>query len=304
MTTLSSVKLTTFNQTDILILIDYLKENLIGLPHFWEMMIRTHECISHHENLDCLINKRYPAATPGVKDYLMQITHVIRGVGHLSNTPRQVLIYEALGYPLPKYAHASEIVGADGKKLSKRAGATSILAFRDLGYTAECFRNYMALLGWTSESGQEYLPHGELEKIFDVERCSKSPSLFDVFKKVKEEDKEKTDFNSLPLSALADQLNPKSKLNWLSNKYIRDSDITKLCAEVIPFIKDNKGIPEEIKNANNETLQSLLESIRVYLDRLSQAPDYISEFFNNDIVIENEDARTIATAGNAGLFHP
>jgi hypothetical protein len=70
MTTLSSVKLTTFNQTDILILIDYLKENLIGLPHFWEMMIRTHECISHHENLDCLINKRYPAATPGVKDYL------------------------------------------------------------------------------------------------------------------------------------------------------------------------------------------------------------------------------------------
>ncbi|HRG46086.1 MAG TPA: glutamate--tRNA ligase [Leptospiraceae bacterium] len=236
-----------------------------------------------------------------VDDHLMQITHVIRGVGHLSNTPRQVLIYEALGYPLPKYAHASEIVGADGKKLSKRAGATSILAFRDLGYTAECFRNYMALLGWTSESGQEYLPHGELEKIFDVERCSKSPSLFDVFKKVKEEDKEKTDFNSLPLSALADQLNPKSKLNWLSNKYIRDSDITKLCAQVIPFIKDNKGIPEEIKNANNETLQSLLESIRVYLDRLSQAPDYISEFFNNDIVIENEDARTIATAGNAGL---
>ena len=106
-----------------------------------------------------------------VDDHLMQITHVIRGVGHLSNTPRQVLIYEALGYPLPKYAHASEIVGADGKKLSKRAGATSILAFRDLGYTAECFRNYMALLGWTSESGQEYLPHGELEKIFDVERC-------------------------------------------------------------------------------------------------------------------------------------
>jgi glutamyl/glutaminyl-tRNA synthetase len=199
-----------------------------------------------------------------VDDHLMQITHVIRGVGHLSNTPRQVLIYEALGYPLPKYAHASEIVGADGKKLSKRAGATSILAFRDLGYTAECFRNYMALLGWTSESGQEYLPHGELEKVFDVERCSKSPSLFDVFKKVKEEDKEKLDFNSLPLSALADQLNPKSKLNWLSNKYIRDSDITKLCAEVIPFIKDNKAIPEEIKNANNETLQSLLESIRVY----------------------------------------
>ncbi|HMV42494.1 MAG TPA: glutamate--tRNA ligase [Leptospiraceae bacterium] len=234
-----------------------------------------------------------------VDDHLMEITHVIRGVGHLSNTPRQILIYEAFGFPLPKYAHASEIVGADGKKLSKRAGATSILAFRDLGYTAECFRNYMALLGWTSESGQEYLPKGELEKLFDVERCSKSPSLFDVFKKVKEEDKEKLDFNSLPLSALADQLNPKSKLNWLSNKYIRDSDIVKLSGEILPFIKDNNSIPDDIKQAENKTLQSILESIRVYLDRLSQAPDYISEFFNNDIVIENEEARTIATSGNA-----
>lgn len=236
-----------------------------------------------------------------VDDHLMEITHIIRGVGHLPNTPRQVLIYEAFGYPLPRYAHASEIVGSDGKKLSKRAGATSILAFRDLGYTAECFRNYMALLGWTSESGTEYLPKGELEKIFDVERCSKSPSLFDVFKKVKEEDKEKLDFNTLPLSALAEQLNPKSKLNWLSNKYIRDSDLSVLTAEVLPFIMENKSIPDEIKSPNNETLQSILESIRVYLDRLSQASDYIAEFFNNKIVVENEDARNIVTSGSAGL---
>lgn len=235
-----------------------------------------------------------------IDDHLMDITHVIRGVGHLSNTPRQVLIHEAFDFPLPVYAHVSEIVGSDGKKLSKRAGATSILAFRDLGYTPECFRNYMALLGWNTETGVEYIPEGELERLFDIERCSKSPSLFDVFKKMKEEEKEKVDFNSLTPLQLADYLNPKSKLNWLSNKYIRDSKIEVLAEQVIPFISGNKQIPEEIKNAQNKTLQDILESIRVYLDRLSQAPGYIEEFFNNSISIENEDARTIATSGNAG----
>jgi glutamyl/glutaminyl-tRNA synthetase len=85
-----------------------------------------------------------------VDDHLMDITHVIRGVGHLSNTPRQVLIYEAFGWKVPAWAHVSEIVGSDHKKLSKRHGATPITAFRDLGYTARAFNNYMALLGWSS----------------------------------------------------------------------------------------------------------------------------------------------------------
>jgi glutamyl-tRNA synthetase/nondiscriminating glutamyl-tRNA synthetase len=227
-----------------------------------------------------------------IDDYLMKITHVIRGVGHLSNTPRQVLIHDAFGFNLPSYAHVSEIVGADGKKLSKRAGATSILAFRDLGYSPETFRNYMALLGWSPEDGVEYLPE-KLDKIFDIERCSKSPSLFDVFKKQKEEEKEKVDFNSLPLTSLADQLNPKSKLNWLSNKYIRDSSIEDLCKQLIPFIENEKSIPNEVKNPSNQELQAILSSIRVYLDRLSQAPEYISEFFNNDIQFENEEAKSI-----------
>lgn len=86
-----------------------------------------------------------------IDDYEMKITHVIRGVGHLSNTPRQILIHEALGLPLPKYAHISEIVGTDKKKLSKRRGATSVMFFKELGYLSEALVNYMALLGWYPE---------------------------------------------------------------------------------------------------------------------------------------------------------
>ncbi|MBE7412991.1 MAG: glutamate--tRNA ligase [Leptospiraceae bacterium] len=231
-----------------------------------------------------------------IDDYLMKISHVIRGVGHLSNTPRQVLIHEALGMDIPEYAHVSEIVGSDGKKLSKRAGATSILAFRDLGYLPDCFVNYMSLLGWTSEDGQEYIEREKLEKIFDVNRCSKSPSMFDVFKK--SDDKDQKDFNSLATSELAEYLNPKSKLNWLSNKFIRDSKIKFISEMVLPYIQSDNTIPNEIKNANNETLKSILESIRVYLDRLSDAPPYISEFFNNSISTKDEETKKMILEGN------
>lgn len=233
-----------------------------------------------------------------VDDHLMKISHIIRGVGHLSNTPRQVLIYEALGFPVPKFAHVSEIVGSDGKKLSKRAGATSILAFRDLGYMAECFANYIALLGWTSEDGQEYLPE-KLEKIFDVTRCSKSPSMFDVFKKMTEEEKESVSLTSLSTQELSDYLNPKSKLNWLSNKYIREMDITLLMERIQSFIQNVPSIPEGVKNPQNETLRNILESIRVYLDRLSQAPPYIEEFFKTEIALENTEAREVCTTESA-----
>lgn len=232
-----------------------------------------------------------------VDDALMRITHVIRGVGHLSNTPRQILLYEALGYEVPEFAHASEIVGMDGKKLSKRAGATSILAFRDLGYLPETFRNYMALLGWTSSDGREFLPEDELEKIFDVHRCSKSPSTFDVFKKPKgAEDEVVTNFSDL--TQIAEAMNPKSKLNWLSNRTIRDLKISTVLENLLPFLKDRKDIPEEVKNINSPVLTSIIESIRVYLDNLTQAPDYIAEFFVTDLKIQSEEAAAFLKEGS------
>ncbi|MDZ4725500.1 MAG: glutamate--tRNA ligase [Leptospira sp.] len=232
-----------------------------------------------------------------IDDALMEITHVIRGVGHLSNTPRQILIFEAFGFPIPKFAHASEIVGSDGKKLSKRAGATSVLAFRDLGYLSETFRNYMALLGWTSPDGKEFMPDEELCKIFDIARCSKSPATFDVFKKLKEEEKETVDFNKLDALGLSEYLNPKSKLNWISNKLIREIPIERLGKEMVPFLKDAK-IPEEYKTGTHPTLLSILDSVRVYLDRLIQAPPYIEEFFIDDLSFENKEAEDLLLTGN------
>ncbi|TGK21016.1 glutamate--tRNA ligase [Leptospira fluminis] len=227
-----------------------------------------------------------------VDDGLMRISHVIRGVGHLSNTPRQILIYEALGFPVPEFAHASEIVGMDGKKLSKRAGATSILAFRDLGYLPETFVNYMALLGWTSSDGQEYLRGETLKSIFDVHRCSKSPSTFDVFKKPKGGEEEvATNFSSL--EQIAEAMNPKSKLNWLSNKYIRELPIAQITEALVPFLTDRTDIPKEHKDPRNPELASIVDSVRVYLDNLRQAPDYVAEFFVSDIKIAGEEAEEV-----------
>jgi nondiscriminating glutamyl-tRNA synthetase len=118
-----------------------------------------------------------------IDDALMEITHVIRGDDHLSNTPKQVLIYEALQHPLPEFAHLSTILGPDHTRLSKRHGATAIRHFREAGYLPEALMNYIALLGWSPVSeGSEVLPPQDLVKQFRLDRVNKSPAVFDVNK--------------------------------------------------------------------------------------------------------------------------
>ena len=114
-----------------------------------------------------------------VDDALMGITHVIRGDDHLSNTPRQVMVYEALGAPVPTFAHISMILGADGKKLSKRHGATSVEEYRDAGYLSDAFVNYLALLGWSLDGETTVIPRDVLAREFSLERISKNPATFD-----------------------------------------------------------------------------------------------------------------------------
>lgn len=117
-----------------------------------------------------------------VDDALMGITHVIRGDDHLSNTPRQVMVYEALGYPVPEFAHISMILGADGKKLSKRHGATSVEEYRDAGYDPEAFVNYLALLGWSLDGETTIVPREVLAREFSLDHVSKNPATFDPAK--------------------------------------------------------------------------------------------------------------------------
>src|SRR2546422_448541 len=113
-----------------------------------------------------------------VDDVTMEITHVIRGNDHLSNTPKQILCYEALGYPVPEMAHVSMILGPDRHRLSKRHGATSVQAFRDAGLLPEAMVNYMARLGW-SHGDQEIFSREEVIRLFDIKDVASSGAVFD-----------------------------------------------------------------------------------------------------------------------------
>ena len=118
-----------------------------------------------------------------IDDALMKITHVIRGDDHLSNTPKQVALYEALGWPVPEFAHLSTILGSDRERLSKRHGATSIANFRDMGVLPEALVNYLALLGWAPSGGtREIFSRDELVKEFLLQRVTASPAVFDMEK--------------------------------------------------------------------------------------------------------------------------
>ena len=118
-----------------------------------------------------------------VDDALMDITHVIRGDDHLSNTPKQVALYEALGWPVPEFAHLSTILGSDRERLSKRHGATSIANFREMGVLPEALMNYLALLGWAPSGGtREIFSPEELKKEFSLKRVTPSPAVFDMEK--------------------------------------------------------------------------------------------------------------------------
>jgi glutamyl-tRNA synthetase len=114
-----------------------------------------------------------------VDDLDMGVTHVVRGADHYSNTPKQLLILQAMGEEAPLYAHVPLLHGPDGKKLSKRHGAASVQELRDRGYLPEAVRNYLALLGWGTEESQEFFTTSELVEQFSLERVSKSPAVFD-----------------------------------------------------------------------------------------------------------------------------
>ena len=113
-----------------------------------------------------------------VDDVSMKITHVVRGTDHLSNTPKQILCYEALGYPRPAFAHIPMILGADRKRLSKRHGATSVLAFREEGFLPEAMVNYLARLGW-AHGDQEVFSQDELVRLFDLRQVGATAAIFD-----------------------------------------------------------------------------------------------------------------------------
>jgi glutamyl-tRNA synthetase len=179
-----------------------------------------------------------------VDDYLMKITHVIRGDGHMSNTHRQILIYEALGAPMPQFAHLSTILGPDGQKLSKRHGATSIEEFRHQGYLPEALANYLALLGWSPVTdGQEIMSLDEIKTQFDLSRVVKSPAIFD-----------------------------NAKLNWMNRTYINKTAGDVLTATAKPYFVEAGLIPGEMDAAMTEWLGQVIDLVKTHVDHLDQLP--------------------------------
>lgn len=201
-----------------------------------------------------------------VDDATMNITHVIRGEEHLSNTPRQVLLYEALGLTEPKFAHVSLILGKDRSKMSKRHGSTSVVAYQEKGYLPEAIVNFLALLGWSPVGEEEIFTMDELIQQFSLDRVAKNPAVFDL-----------------------------EKLNWLNGMYIRKAPIEILTKMAIPFIVE-KGYMSKEEAANNTALvQQIVEAIREKISYIAEIENYLDVFFAEGVIFEEEKTKEILT---------
>ena len=176
-----------------------------------------------------------------IDDFQMQITHVIRAEGHVSNTPVQCLLYDALGWKLPIFAHLPSVLSADGKgKLSKRLGALSMVEYRRQGYLPDALVNYMALLGWSPGDDREMLSRDELIQTFDLGRVKKGSARFDA-----------------------------EKLLWMNQKYIKQASGDRLAALAAAALKDSGLDPSALDPA---WLKQLVEVYRDGLKSMSELP--------------------------------
>lgn len=199
-----------------------------------------------------------------VDDLEMGITHVIRAEEHLPNTPRQVLVYQALEVQPPKFAHVSLILGKDHSKMSKRHGATSINQYRELGYLPEALVNFLALLGWAPEGEEEVLSMEELISAFDLDRVSKSPAVFDM-----------------------------EKLQWLNGLYIRNTDVKKITELALPYYQKAGYASQTPDAAEYALLETVTAAITKYLNCLSEVPQYAAVFFDKDFSFETNEAKEL-----------
>jgi len=195
----------------------------------------------------------------------MAITHIIRGDDHLANTPRQIQLYQALGQPLPKFAHVPLILGTDKARLSKRHGATSVTAYRDMGYFPEAVVNYLVRLAW-SYGDQEIFSREELLEKFTLENVGKAAGVF----------------------------NPE-KFLWVNFTYLKARPLSQLAEEIIPFIQA-KGYPvPQDKRWLEKMIATLQERAKTLVDLVDQAHFYLTD----NIAIDDKAAKKFLAADAA-----
>jgi len=187
-----------------------------------------------------------------IDDVQMAITHVIRGEDHISNTPRQVLMYEALGATPPAFAHLSLVLGPDHAPLSKRHGATSVAEFRERGYLPESLVNYLALLGWSPGENEELLPAAEMARRFDLGTVSHSAAVFDP-----------------------------AKLAWMNRHYMKQATPERLAREAMPYFQ-RAGYVASLTDVSWGFVQSLLPMAVGSVDRTEEIPERMVTVFEWD----------------------
>ena len=196
-----------------------------------------------------------------IDDYLMKITHIVRGEKWLSSTPKHVYLYEVFGWEKPVYVHLPTVLNKDRKKLSKRQGDVSVDDFKSKGYLPEGLINYLALVGWSPEDNEEILSMEDMIDKFSFERVSNAGGIFD-----------------------------KDKLDWVNGHYIRSSSIEEITDLSIPYLIEAGLIDEKFAEEKREWLEILVDSVREGISHISQIIEHVEFIFKNEIVIENEDA--------------
>lgn len=194
-----------------------------------------------------------------IDDHTMEVTHVIRAEEHLSNTPRQIVIYNALGWEVPTFGHISLIMGKDGKKMSKRHGATSVEQYKNLGYLPEAINNFLALMGWAPEGEQELFTTEELIKNFSMDRVAKNPAVFDI-----------------------------DKLNWINFNYMKkltDEELYTLC---LPSLQEAGYASAQPDEAEKARLTMLCVCLKDHISYGAQIKEEAAMFFTDSISIDEE----------------
>ncbi|MFF0830836.1 glutamate--tRNA ligase [Brevibacillus sp. NPDC003359] len=196
-----------------------------------------------------------------VDDYLMKISHVIRGEEHLSNTPRQLMIYEAFGWEVPDFAHLALILNQDGKKMSKRD--ESILQFieqyRDLGFLPEAIVNFLVLLGWSPGGEEEIFLIEDLIKLFSMDRVNKSPAVFDA-----------------------------TKMNWMNNFYLKRQPLDMISDMCIPHLQKAGFIEENLSAEKREWVRSIVGLYQEQMSYCAQIVPLAALFFLDEVVYDEE----------------
>lgn len=185
-----------------------------------------------------------------VDDHFMKISHIIRAEEHLSNTPKQILVFQALGYELPTFAHVPMILAPDRSKLSKRHGATSVEEYRDSGYLPEAINNYLALLGWSPEGEEEIIPLEKMIGEFSLERVSKNAAIYDT-----------------------------KKLTWINGHYLREGDLDRITRLALPFLQAKGLVPDRLTDKDYNHIRAVVKAVRDRVKTLAEVADAASYFF-------------------------